>query len=258
MLISILLAGCTSSQIAGMPETDAVASPTTPEPTTKPVPISYATDTYISIRGEKYYVEECSWATTLTLSGLNLTSTDIEPLKYLTTLTRLDLSHNQISDISALYGLINLRHLYLSQNQINDISPLCGLIDLRHLDLSQNQISDISPLRKLTNLNVLYLSYNQISDISSLAGLSKIRILSLAVNQISDISPLAEIQTFTWLFLDANLISDVTPIYKLSFQGSNTVRPELSLHANPISEADKIKLRSYFKSIHSENLLVID
>jgi internalin A len=67
-------------------------------------------------------------------------------LSGLTSLTKLYLNNNSISDISALSGLTSLTYLNLYGNSISDISALSGLTSLTNLYLYNNSISDIQPL----------------------------------------------------------------------------------------------------------------
>ena len=118
---------------------------------------------------------------------------DLSPLAGLIKLEYLNLNHTRrVSDysLSPLSGLTSLRRLRLAENRISDVSPLAGLINLKRLDLPRNQIVDISPLSSLTGLTELYLHANRISDVSSLAGLINLEWLDLRVNQIADISSL--------------------------------------------------------------------
>jgi hypothetical protein len=182
---------------------DLATAPTPTPPPTAPPAIDY-----ITIKGEQY----STTLTELVLFGKGLTNADIEPLRYMTNLTYLDLGTNQISDISPLKGLTNLMELSLMQNQISDISPLRGLTNLTNLSLPLNQISDISPLKGLTNLTALGLFDNQISDVSPLAGLTNLTGLDLDNNQISDVSPLKGLTNLTSLFLSDNPITDWSPV----------------------------------------------
>ena len=170
---------------------------------------------YITIKGERYSIQEKM----LQLCHLRTTNADIEPLKYMVNLQRLNLNDiemlNPISDISPLAGLTNLTFLGLGGNKIEDISPLTNLTNLTELSLWNNKINDISPLKGLTNLNWLGLSQNQISDISPLAGLTNLTVLNLGTNQINDINPLAGLTYLTRLALVENQISDISALAKL-------------------------------------------
>ena len=106
----------------------------------------------------------------------------------LESLTYLDLTEKNISDISVLSGLTNLETLWLWGNNITDISALSGLTNLEWLDLDENNISDISALSGLTNLEGLSLDKNNISDISALvsnAGISSGDTVYLTNNPLS-------------------------------------------------------------------------
>ena len=100
------------------------------------------------------------------LSGLTevtIVSGGIESLvgiQNLTTIRRLGLLGNPITDISALSGLTSLTALALQSNSITDISALSGLTSLTELGLDINSITDISALRGLTSLTRLSLDSN--------------------------------------------------------------------------------------------------
>ncbi|MCL2083699.1 MAG: leucine-rich repeat domain-containing protein [Oscillospiraceae bacterium] len=153
----------------------------------------------------------------------DLSNADIEPLKYMTKLTMLELSPRT--------GGFN-------ENRFSDISPLAGLTELTALGLSYNNVSDLSPIEGLTNLTSLGLTGNKISDISPLAGLTKLTVLSLDDNGISDISPLANLTELTWLRLSGNQISDAGAL-----KGLTKLR-EIQLYGNPVSEEQITQLQA--------------
>ena len=127
---------------------------------------------------------------------------DLSPLAGLTKLEYLNLNHTRrVSNysLSPLSSLTSLRRLRLAGNRISDVSSLAGLINLKRLDLPQNQIVDLSPLSSLTGLTELYLHANRISDVSSLAGLINLEWLDLRVNQIADISSLDGLAARTYI-----------------------------------------------------------
>ncbi|MEG5064700.1 leucine-rich repeat domain-containing protein [Microcoleus sp. B3-A4] len=71
--------------------------------------------------------------------------------RILSSITELDLSENQITDISILGSLTNLTRLYLDSNEIIDISPLRSLTNLTKLILSpyDNRVAPLSVLGEL-------------------------------------------------------------------------------------------------------------
>ena len=101
-------------------------------------------------------------------AGARITQTEME------TLTSLDGSSGNISNLSGIELAKNLTDLRLPNNQLSDISPLAGLTNLTRLELPNNPLSDISPLAGLTNLTYLWLYNNPLSDISPLAGLTNL------------------------------------------------------------------------------------
>ena len=96
------------------------------------------------------------------------------------TLTRLEASNANISDLTGLEFATNLTTLKLgperianewrNSNAVSDLSPLAGLTRLTLLHLPNNSISDISAVANLSDLTWLHLSHNNISDLSPLVA----------------------------------------------------------------------------------------
>lgn len=186
----------------------------------------------VTFQGVEYSVAERF----IRLEGDDLTNADLEPLKHMTNLRRLDITapYSQINDLSSLAGLNKLERLYIECTEVTDISPLTGLIGLEDLvltrgsisdltplsgltnlwslDLSENNIGDLAPIAGLVNLSTLIITENQISDISPLAGLTNLHLLEAYNNQISDVSPLAGLKTYMHIGLSGNPISDWSPL----------------------------------------------
>ncbi|MCL1986495.1 MAG: stalk domain-containing protein [Firmicutes bacterium] len=182
-------------------------TPPTPQPT--PQPSLEEVSEYVTIGGR----EISTSVTQLELTFGNIS--DLTPLARLTNLTRLDLAHNNISDLTPLAGLTNLTELNLNLNDISDLTPLAGLTNLTRLLLGGNNISDsdLTPLAGLTNLTELFLNDNNISDLTPLAGLTNLTDLSLLLNNVSDLTPLAGLTNLTWLHLSNNEeITDWSPV----------------------------------------------
>lgn len=128
----------------------------------------------------------------------------------LMSLSQLDLSTSQISDLSPIQSLKTITRLKLINNQITDLTPLKSLTNLTELNLSYNQVKDVTPLQSLENLKLLNLSYNQVKDISPLQSLNKLNELNLNHNQVADISSLQPLERLTYLFVRNNPIQDET------------------------------------------------
>jgi LPXTG-motif cell wall-anchored protein len=103
-------------------------------------------------------------------------------------LTSLDASYSDISDLSGLELAVNLVDLTLFGNQIEDLSPLRNLTHLVFLDLDENLITSLNALSHLTNLESLYLSSNQIDDITVLNELTNLTYVTLYHNEGLDFS----------------------------------------------------------------------
>ncbi len=101
---------------------------------------------------------------------------DLTPLKTLTALQSLTLSHTQVSDFAPLTTLTDLQSLDLWSTLVGDIAPLETLTALQSLNLRNTQVSDIAPLETLTALQSLDLGYTQVSDIAPLSGLGGLTI----------------------------------------------------------------------------------
>lgn len=165
---------------------------------------------------------------------------DISPLRGLTKLELLRLSHNDIIDISPLEGLTNLKHLFISHNQIEKIDAVKNLTNLESLDLARNKgpkrISDITPIESLTKLKLLGLSDANIPDISILKNLVNLETFMSNSSNIKDISVLKNAKNLQILYLDDNQISDATVVKDL------VKLKELYLRNNNVSEIDISKL----------------
>ncbi len=150
--------------------------------------------------------------------------TTLEGIQHLSTLLRLELMCNEITDISRLAGLTSLQELNLDQNFVSDVTPLAGLTDLQVLGLYQNEVVDVSPLAALTEMRVLYLSENFIKDVSPLGNLTNVEHLwlyancevwpavSRPTNCLQHLSGLEGLTSLKSLVFHVNEITDVSSI----------------------------------------------
>ena len=94
-----------------------------------------------------------------------------------------------ISDINGLGNVTSLEKLNLSQNSISNIyifQHTNSRFTLKELNLSGNQLQDIGPISLIPNLEKLDLSGNLIFDVQALAGLQNLRELYLQGNYLSE------------------------------------------------------------------------
>ena len=137
----------------------------------------------------------------LGLGSNNLTSDELKPLNEMTTLKRLSLNSNAITQIALLATLENLQSLNLANNQITSIVALEKMTNLSVLNLSNNQINKIHPLKNLKELIELNLGSNIIDDISALESLNKLESLNLRGCKVSNYQALLNKKTLRFLDL---------------------------------------------------------
>lgn len=89
--------------------------------------------------------------------------------------------------------LNSITHLNASNKNISNINGLDKLTNLTYLNLGNNQISNINILKSLTKLEYLNISQNDITDITILNTLKKLESLFLVKNPIEDYRPLEEV-----------------------------------------------------------------
>ena len=160
--------------------------------------------------------------------------TNLKGIENMTSLIRLSLSSNAISDIEPLKALNNLVTLSLDRNQISNLEPLKQLTKLGDLRLIDNEIINIDPLKSLTNLSALYLNRNQIINIEPLKTLLKLTTLDLVDNDIINIDPLKTLTRMRNLDLMYNQITDITAVKGL------TNLNMLIINNNQISNIDSL------------------
>ncbi|PWN67263.1 leucine-rich repeat domain-containing protein [Chryseobacterium oncorhynchi] len=178
------------------------------------------------------------------LSKLNLSGnqiTEIKNLKELKLLSELNLSDNQIIEINNLEELNLLSKLNLSENQITEIKNLEELKLLSELNLSRNQITEIKNLEELKLLSELNLSRNQITEIKNLQDLKLLSELNLSRNQIYELKRLEELKLLSKLDISENQITEIKNLEELKLLS------ELNLSENQIAEIknlERLKLLS--------------
>lgn len=181
-----------------------------------------------------------------------------EPLRNLTSLTRLSLDNTNFKDLTILNNLSNLEYLSISSNDTDyDLSKISNLTHLESLSVSDNPLIDISPLRSLTNLYSLNISSTNLTDFSPLKDLPNLKDLNASgydfnkydyldyvpnldslisnYSDISDISKLTSLSNLTSLSLMGNNISDISPLANLK------ALCYIDLDCNKISDISPLK-----------------
>ncbi|MFX1555552.1 MAG: leucine-rich repeat domain-containing protein [Promethearchaeota archaeon] len=107
----------------------------------------------------EYEVRGIPWGWKNDITSLS----EVNGLKYLNNLTKINLSNNQIKNIKSLVNLVNLTHLILTNNKISELKNLeyiKKLPNLEYLDLRYNEIvRKIDPNRFNQTIRVLLSDY---------------------------------------------------------------------------------------------------
>ncbi len=197
-------------------------------------PSSSSTRQEVEIAGTTYPVS----TTFLDLSNKGLRDSDIKNIKYLTNLTRAELSGNNLTDISVLQSITSLEEIDAKDNKISDISFMKKLPNLKIVVMNNNPIkdisvfsnfstiekiwlndtyvTDISPISKNKGMTELGFDNCNIRDISAIKGMKKLQMLELHNCGNTDISALSTCTGLNWLSITDNKIKDWSPIDKLN------------------------------------------
>ena len=154
----------------------------------------------ISLGGQSF----ADSVTQLDLSDHDLS--DISALSACRSLTKLDLSGNSISDLSPLMDIPGLQELIIDGNNVSNLRPLMALHSLQVIRAEHNAIGSTVPLSGLTQLSSLYLSYNPVTDYSGLEKLTSLQTLELRGTGLSnaDLSVLSHIHSLNYLDIQEN------------------------------------------------------
>ena len=162
-----------------------------------------------------------------------------------------DLSTNRLGDVSVLAkSASSLTRVYLSNNEISDISALSDCTLLENVYLDDNSISSISALANKPSLKELSAQSNAIGDITALKDSKSLEYVNLCGNDISDMSALSELLSTASVYMDlsSNNISAVSlACVSYSF---------LNLHGNPLNDVGNLPSADVFTLIidYSENI----
>ena len=120
--------------------------------------------------------------------SLALNKNEFEITKeFLDTLTHLDLSDKNISNLSGIEYCTNLKYLNLSRNNIRCAYLIGKLRNLTTLILNENKIQDISFVSKLPLLITLELESNDIKEIPNLDNCTNLKLIDISNNRVDNI-----------------------------------------------------------------------
>jgi internalin A len=151
---------------------------------------------------------------------------NIESLKYLPTLERLDIYNTKVENLSPLKKLDNLLQIRAHRTPINNLSALKHIKSLKFLEIGFTKVSDLTPLKNLTQLENLQVSNTKVSDLTPLKDLTQLQQLDVSETQVIDLSPLKDLTQLQRLDVSETQLIDLSPLKDLTqlqhFQVSNT------------------------------------
>jgi len=115
---------------------------------------------------------------------------DLSPLSELSTMVSLRATDNKVKNVDALKKLVHMDRLDLSHTQISDLGPLAVMTELTELEIDQTNVTDLKPLEKLTKLEKVTLANTAVKDVSPLKNSHNLRVLDISGTQITDYSML--------------------------------------------------------------------
>ena len=123
-----------------------------------------------------------------------LTSPELDPIKYCTELEALDLGHMNFKDIKFLKNMTRMKYLILVQGKFSDISVIADMPELEYLELfNNNRIIDLTPLLNCKNLKHLNIGYCYYADWAPLKEMPWLERLWMPHVEISEVE-LEELQ----------------------------------------------------------------
>jgi serine/threonine protein kinase/Leucine-rich repeat (LRR) protein len=187
---------------------------------------------------------------------------DISPLRVLTGLEWLRVSHTQVADLSALKNMKKLRELQCHNCPISDLTPLQGLPVLTILELFNStggKITNLTPLRGMP-LSYLNLTGQPVSDLSALRFMPDLRRLVLENLPVSDLSltPLKGLKVEEMAikgtkFSDMEAIKTL-PLWKLAMD-DRPGREELYRSMKGLKEINHKPAEEFWKEVEAKTQL---
>ncbi len=112
---------------------------------------------------------------------------NLEPLKMLFKLEKLDISNTTIDDLSPLAGLDNLKYLNLDNTPDSTLISLNGLSNLTEIHFENTAVSNMEPLYNNKNLEYVYCDHSAVTTQQVLA-LKSVIPTALVVYQTDDLN----------------------------------------------------------------------
>lgn len=137
---------------------------------------------------------------------------DLSPLAALKSLSQLDCSSNpKITNLIPLGSLGNLTKLDLSHTNVSDLKPLSGLKKLAELSIDNTNVLDLNPLSKLSKLIKFSFSNTKVANIIALDGLKKIEHLNCAYTEVETLENITDLASLASINCEFTKIKRLKP-----------------------------------------------
>jgi len=131
-----------------------------------------------------------------------------EQLSEVSTLADIDISHNgRINDLEPLKELRMLERLDMSFTTIESLDPLNDLVDMTYLNAKGSNIQDLYPVRDLIKLEFLDASVTRIESVEALSDLDNLKKLNVDSTNIQSLVALQELKSIQLVYCDRTSIT---------------------------------------------------
>lgn len=159
--------------------------------------------------------------------------TDITALGALTSLKELTIENgDKIADFGVLYSLSDLEYLLIQSELLKDISFVKDMKKLQDLTIKDSIVIDVSALEDLTSLTRLELTNNsEIQDFASLSSLVALDTLVLDLGSVDSMPSVEQWQELTSLSVrgaeDIGFLESLPNLINLTLSGCNCTKDEV-------------------------------
>lgn len=127
---------------------------------------------------------------------------DIEPLRMMPFVKKLQAENNQIHDLTPLGDKEFMEVLIVKANPIDDLSPIENLLSMKVVNVENTAVHDLSPLEAMSNLTVLNVGGTTVSNLKPLSDLSSLQELLIfntnvkSLNHIKNLPSLKHVAAY--------------------------------------------------------------
>jgi Leucine-rich repeat (LRR) protein len=155
------------------------------------------------------------------LSKLNLSFnqlSEVLDLQQITHLEHLDISHNQILSLEGVQSQTNLQYLACYYNQLKKLDCIAPLTQLTYLNCAHNQLKNMQVVENFTSLTRLFCYHNALQNLNWVQNLCELTHLNASQNQLKGRADwLAPLQKLEILDISNNQITDISPLLEADF-----------------------------------------